>query len=75
MAPASSAQRDKLYSLLGDLPPRDRPVCSRLVDQGPWGASGALEKLVLDLNGVEPVSAYLVRPVVRRRAPPVMAQS
>ena len=53
--------RSVLYGLLGDLPPRDRAISATVVDQvqcdGYW-----LEKLVLDLNGIESVPAYFVKP-------------
>ena len=56
------AQRKLLYSLLGDLPERDRPIsCATVLSEERDGY--VLEKLVLDLNGVEPVPAYFVRPV------------
>ena len=54
-------RRELLYSLLGDLPPRSRPVSAELVgvEEREWYL---LEKLLLDLNGVEQVPAYFVRP-------------
>lgn len=60
-AAASARRRAELYALLGDLPPRHRPIKARLIDR--TDAQGyVLEKLTLDLNGLEPVSAYFVRP-------------
>ncbi len=53
--------RSRLYELLGDLPPGNLPIRSTCIGEEPYG-SGVLEKLVLDLNGVETVPAYLVRP-------------
>lgn len=54
-------RRELLYSLLGDLPPRSRRVSAELVgvEEREWYI---LEKLLLDLNGMEPVPAYFVRP-------------
>lgn len=55
------ARRRVLYDLLGDLPDRSRPVGADAVDEearGPY----VLERLVLDLNGIEPVPAYFARP-------------
>jgi len=55
-------RRRQLYDLLGDLPPRDRPISARCVgeeENGPY----VCEKLVLDLNGIEPVPAYFGRPL------------
>ncbi len=56
-----AARRQELYSLLGDLPPRDREISAELVVQEERQGY-VLEKLTLDLNGIEPVPAYLVRP-------------
>jgi dienelactone hydrolase len=55
------ARRNELYALLGDLPPRDRPITSTTVWTQDRGAY-ILEKLILDLNGIEPVPAYFSRP-------------
>ena len=53
--------RQQLYRLLGDLPPRDRPISAEeLVREEREGYT--LEVLLLDLNGIEPVPAYLTRP-------------
>ncbi len=54
-------QRQRLIALLGDLPDRSRPVASRLVAEE-TREGYALEKLLLDLNGIEPVPAYFARP-------------
>jgi len=56
-----AARREELYGLLGDLPERDRPVSAELVAVEEHEAY-TLEKLLLDLNGIEPVPAYLTRP-------------
>jgi acetyl esterase/lipase len=63
-------QRKTLYSLLGDLPDRSREIGTTKVAEEASGAY-VLEKLVLDLNGIEPVPAYLVRP--RHQQGPVPA--
>src|SRR6476646_8541207 len=56
------ARRRDLYSLLGDLPDRRRSVrCEKVSEDR--RESYVLEKLVLDLNGIEDVPAYFVRPV------------
>jgi hypothetical protein len=60
-------QRKQLYDLLGDLPPRDDPISARRVGEEE-NATYVCEKLVLDLNDVEPVPAYFIRP--RSEAPP-----
>ena len=54
-------RRQELYGLLGKLPPRDRDVSAKPVSTEDRG-SYTLEKLVLDLNGEEPVPAYFARP-------------
>src|SRR4051794_22754172 len=57
----AAARRRELYGLLGDLPPRNRPISARTLstEERP---NYVLEKLVLDLNGIEPVPAYFVKP-------------
>ncbi len=60
-APEPEARKRDLWGLLGDLPPRDRPVEAR--SQGTEERPGfVLERLVLDVNGLEPAPAYFVRP-------------
>jgi hypothetical protein len=55
-------RRALLYSLLGDLPARQRPIQAEVIQakeyDGYW-----LETLRLDLNGIEPVPAYFARPL------------
>jgi hypothetical protein len=58
---ADMNRRQQLYDLLGKLPERNRQVSARRIsteDRGPY----TLEKLVLDLNGIEPVPAYFAKP-------------
>jgi hypothetical protein len=52
-----TATREKLYSLLGWLHVRNRRIASRLISQETRG-SYVLEKLLLDINGIEEVPAY-----------------
>ena len=59
--PEQDQQRKTLYALLGDLPPRKGPISARLVEQGERDGY-VLEKLLLDLNGLETVPAYFVKP-------------
>ena len=56
-----AANRVKLYSLLGDLPDRDRPPSAIMIGQRDYGTY-ILEDLVLDLNGIEYVPAYVAKP-------------
>jgi pimeloyl-ACP methyl ester carboxylesterase len=54
-------RRTDLYNLLGKLPPRDRSVSSALISSEDRGTY-TLEKLALDLNGIESVPAYFAKP-------------
>ncbi|MFB3895317.1 MAG: dienelactone hydrolase family protein [bacterium] len=54
-------QRKLLYSLLGHTPDRFRPISVKQVSETEK-ETYILEKLVLDLNGMELVPAYFVRP-------------
>lgn len=56
-----SSRRTELYGLLGDLPPRDRKIKWSLVREEP-AEKYVCEKLVLDLNGLEDVPAYFIKP-------------
>jgi pimeloyl-ACP methyl ester carboxylesterase len=55
-------QRQILYGLLGDLPARDRPLSATVVAQQE-NDGYLLEKLTLDLNGIESVPAYFAKPI------------
>ena len=55
-------KRESLYSLLGDLPDRNRPIEVEIVSIETRD-DYILETLVLDLNGIERVPAYMVRPL------------
>ena len=65
------ARRAELYALLGDLPERNRPVEWQKVAEE-RRETYVLEKLLLDLNGIEPVPAYFVRPHDRADRRPVV---
>lgn len=56
------SRRKQLYGLLGDLPDRSRKVGAVKVFQQET-PSYVLEELSLDLNGMEEVPAYFVRPL------------
>ncbi len=73
MIPQSTeTRRRELYALLGDLPPRNRPVSSTLIAREER-AGYILETLVLDLNGIETVPAYWVVPKhARGRLPTIL---
>src|SRR5215467_5508919 len=57
----AEARRRELYGLMGDLPPRQRPISARRisVEERP---GFVLERLELDVNGFEPAPAYFVKP-------------
>ena len=55
------ARRKQLYSLLGDLPDHPRKISASKIKTEEH-ESYILEKLTLDLNGIEPVPAYFVYP-------------
>jgi acetyl esterase/lipase len=71
-AGSADALRAQLYQLLGALPDRHRPVSGE--KQREEERDGyILETWVLDLNGLEPVPAYVARPrQVQGRAPGVI---
>jgi dienelactone hydrolase len=71
-AQPAAARRRELYSLLGDLPDRRRPIAA--TKRGEAERDGyVLETWELDLNGIEPVPAYLARPPkARGRMPAVL---
>lgn len=54
-------RRIKLYELMGDLPGRNRPISVRALGTADRGAYW-LDRLEFDLNGLQPVRAYFVRP-------------
>jgi hypothetical protein len=63
MDPAyAAARRKELWELLGDLPPRDRPIAVKQFSREPRDGY-LLETLELDLNGVERVPAYFAKPL------------
>jgi dienelactone hydrolase len=62
------ARREELYSLLGDLPARNAKITAESVSvQEKNGYS--IEKLILELNGIEPVPAYFVKPATASGKP------
>lgn len=71
MSKQDEQRRAELYSLLGDLPRRDRPIKARVIGQE-RREHYQLEKLVLDLNGVEDVPAYFTRPHASKGKLPVV---
>lgn len=70
--PRAAERRAELYALLGDLPDRHRPI--RGEKQSESERDGyILERWVLDLNGLEPVPAFLAKPrELRGRVPAIL---
>jgi dienelactone hydrolase len=67
----AASRRNELYSLMGDLPSRTRGISAKVV--GTEEHPGyVVEKLVLDLNGLEPVPAYFARPKNLKGAAPTV---
>ena len=58
---STEARRRELYALMGDLPPRDRAIAGKKRSEAERDGY-VLETWDLDLNGIEPVPAYLARP-------------
>ncbi len=56
----AAARRQELWRLLGDLPDRDAPVRAEKVSEEPRDGY-VLEKVLLHLNGIEPVPAWFCR--------------
>jgi len=68
----AQSRRTELVSLLGDLPDRHRPIKATTLDEVVHDGY-LLERLVLDLNGIESVPAYFVRPEgTRARRPTIL---
>lgn len=69
--PDAAARRGELLSLLGELPARSGGVTADLVAVEERGGV-RVEKLVLDLNGLEPVPATFLRPAAATGPLPVV---
>ena len=66
-------RRELLYSLLGDLPDPERPIGVETIRDEDVDGEYRLQTLVLDLNGVEEVPAYLATPInSKERVPAVL---
>jgi len=57
----TALRREQLYGLLGDLPGREGLVCAKFLEKTRT-TRYTVERMLLDLNGLEPVSALYVRP-------------
>jgi dienelactone hydrolase len=65
-------RRRELYSMLGELPPRERPIAGKKRNEETRDGY-VLETWDLDLNGIETVPAYFARPrTVTGRVPAVL---
>jgi len=65
------AEREALYGLLGNLPDRDLSISAQLLREEERPGYH-LETLLLDLNGIELVPAYLARPEKRALRKPAV---
>ena len=61
LAATRKKQRKELYSLLGKLPDRHRPISVELISRQETDEL-IIEKLLLDINGLEKVPAYFTKP-------------
>jgi dienelactone hydrolase len=68
---STADRREELYSLLGDLPDRHRPISARKNSEESRDGY-ILERLTLDLNGIEEVPGYFVRPATGTRFPCIL---
>ena len=57
----AASRRAELYALMGDLPDRQRPIRAEKREERERDGY-VLESWLLDLNGLEPVPAFLARP-------------
>jgi dienelactone hydrolase len=64
-------QRKILYQLLGKLPDRHRPISVKLISREET-ADVIIEKLLLDINGLELVPAYFTKPKNAKGKVPVV---
>lgn len=62
METTKEAKRKELISLLGELPPMSGEIYARKVSEEKFDTY-ILERLILNLNGIENVPAFFVRPV------------
>jgi len=67
----ATRRRRQLYTLLGDVPPRHRPIDAQIITTSERDGY-LLETLLLDLNGIEPVPAYLALPSDRSGSLPAV---
>jgi hypothetical protein len=64
-------RREELYGLLGKLPPRNREITVNKISEEERDTF-VLEKLMMDLNGIEPVPAYFFRTKKQQNQAPVI---
>ena len=68
---AKQEKRAKLLSLLGDLPDLDRTIHCEKINEIIYD-NYILENLLLDLNGIELVPAYFLKPIVEKEKYPAI---
>ena len=70
-AQTKKKRRRELYGLLGRLPDRNRPLSVKVVAREETDEL-VIEKLLLDINGIEPVPAYFTKPKNAKGKVPVV---
>ena len=70
-AASKKERRKELYSLLGQLPDRNRPITVKVISTEETDEM-ITEKLLLDINGSEMVPAYFTRPKSSKGKLPVI---
>jgi dienelactone hydrolase len=70
-AASKKKQRTELYQLLGKLPDRNRPISVKVISREETDEM-ILEKLLLDINGLELVPAYFTKPKNSKGKVPVV---
>jgi len=71
MSDEKELRKQELYGLLGDLPDRQRPISAQVLSVSKQ-ETYTLEQLTLDLNGLETVPAYFIRPLTAGPYPCVL---
>jgi hypothetical protein len=71
LAASKKKRREELYQLLGKLPDRHRPISVKVVSREET-AELVVEKLLMNLNGIEEVPAYFTKPKNKQGKIPVV---
>lgn len=71
LAVSKKKRRKELYQLLGKLPDRHRPIAVKVISREETDEL-VVEKLLLDINGLEEVPAYFTKPKNKKGKLPVV---